>query len=97
VLREFLAHQRDFGFGRGLHGLNLTARQQALCRHRGIVILATFRRYGYFMKRTAQWRPSSLPYLIMLTPLLMLGLAAWAEGLRRGCRLAAEQYRPSRA
>jgi hypothetical protein len=33
----------------------------------------------------------------MLTPLLMLGLAAWAEGLRRGCRLAAEKYRPSRA
>jgi glycosyltransferase involved in cell wall biosynthesis len=89
--REFLRHQRDFGFGRGLHRLNLTARQQALCRHRSIVAAAAVRRYTYVIKRTAQWKLRSLPYLILLTPLLLAGLAAWAQGLHRGCCLSARE------
>jgi len=91
AFREFLRHQRDFGFGRGRFGLNLTARQQALCRHRGIVAAAAMRRYVYFMKRTAQWKPRSLAYLILLSPLLLAGLAAWAQGLYQGCCLAARE------
>lgn len=87
-LGEFLRHQRDFGFGRGLLCLNLSRRQQALCRHGFIAAAAALRRYGYLVRRTAQWKPRSLPYLILLTPLLLAGLAAWAQGLRRGCRAA---------
>lgn len=87
--REFLRHQRDFGFGRGLHCLNLTPRQQTLCRHRLIACAAAIRRYFYLMRRTAQWKPFSAPSFILLTPLFLAGLAAWAQGLQSGCNAAA--------
>lgn len=88
---EFMQHQRDFGVSRGRYALNLTKRQQTLGRMVPVAALGALRRFGYFFVRTAQWNLSSLPRLVILSPLLLIGLYAWARGLTRGCELAAAE------
>lgn len=86
---KFMQHQRDFGFSRGRYALNLTRRQQTLGRIAPLAALGAIRRIGYFFVRTVQWNISSLPRLLILSPLLLVGLFAWARGFTRGCQLAA--------
>ena len=88
-IREFTQHQHDFGFGRGRYALNITKRQQELGRIAPIAALAALRRIGYFFYRTVQWNIASLPRLVIFSPLLLVGLLAWARGFNRGCELAA--------
>jgi hypothetical protein len=86
-LSAYLDHQHQFGFSRGRFRLNLTTRQQRLGRTAPGAALAATRRLAYFLYRTAQWNTRFIPLLIMFSPILLLGLTAWAVGFTRGCRL----------
>ena len=90
-IREFVRHQRNFGFARGRYGLNISRRQQRLGRMAPASAMAALRRFGYLFYRTAQWNIASLPRLVMLSPLLVIGLFAWAQGFTHGCRWIAAQ------
>ncbi|MEA2080376.1 MAG: hypothetical protein U9P00_11065, partial [Pseudomonadota bacterium] len=91
-ISEFMLHQQEFGFSRGRYALNITKRQQTLGRRLPIAALAAARRVGYFFYRTMQWNISSLPRLIIFSPLLLTGLFAWARGFSRGCELASMEH-----
>jgi len=84
-IREFMRHQYDFGFGRGRYALNVSSRQQSLGRRIPFAVLAGLRRLAYFFLRTAQWNILSLPRLVVFSPVLLIGLASWTRGFRRGC------------
>ena len=88
-LNAFLEHQKQQGFSRGRFRLNLTTRQQRLGRTAPGAALAATRRLAYFFYRTMLWNRRFLPQLIMFSPILLLGLTAWAVGFTRGCRLGA--------
>jgi GT2 family glycosyltransferase len=91
-ISEFMQHQQEFGFNRGRYALNITKRQQTLGRRLPIAALAAARRVGYFFYRTMQWNISSLPRLVIFSPLLLIGLFAWARGFSRGCELASMEH-----
>lgn len=83
-LRAFWRHHAEFGFARGRLGLRLRP-FVADQGHRGVVALGLAAvRLGYLVRRTARWRPSALPRCLLLIPLLLVGLAAWGGGFRRG-------------
>lgn len=90
TMGAFTAHQFRFGQSRGRYGLHLTRRQQLLGRSRAWAIVAACKRLGYFAARTARWDPPSLLRLIVFSPILLIGLAAWARGFNAGCRIANE-------
>ncbi len=50
--------------------------------------LFAIRRSAYFFVHALRWYPARLPRLVLFSPVLALGLAAWSRGLSRGCREA---------
>jgi hypothetical protein len=89
-LGGFLAHQAWFGYHRGLLGLGLTPTQRRLARHAIMLPAVVLRRWTYILGRTAVWHAGGLPQVLLLSPLVAAGLAAYAAGLRRGLRRAEE-------
>lgn len=81
----FWRHQWSFGYARGRYALNISERQQRLGRHMLIAGVAGLRRAAYLFRRTAQWNGKFLPRVILFSPLLLFGLAAWGLGFNRGC------------
>ena len=88
TLRGLWAHQRSFGYYRGLHGLALRPLYRRWgCRRAGAVLLA-MGRWPYLLK-SCLWRdPRLFALLLGLSPLVLAGLAGWGAGLRAGCRTA---------
>lgn len=85
-LREFWRHQRAFGFARSRLALRLSSTERRLGRYWWGAGWLALKRLAYFHVRTAQWNRRRLMRLWILTPVVLLGLAAWSVGLRRGCR-----------
>jgi cellulose synthase/poly-beta-1,6-N-acetylglucosamine synthase-like glycosyltransferase len=85
-LREMWRHQRNFGYARGLRRLRLTAFQERAGRWPWMTLPIASRRFCYILGRTWSWNRRGLPRLALLTPVLFLGLLAWARGFRRGLR-----------
>lgn len=93
-LRDFLAHQVWFGYARGILGTDLTPNQQRLAAHAFMVPAVVVKRLSYILGRTMRWHPAGWPRALALTPMLGLGLCAFAIGLRRGLLRAGEPPEP---
>jgi len=86
--REMLRHQSAFGYARGRLRLHLTPRQQRLGSLAPLLPAVAMKRLVYLLQRNARWDPLRTPRLVLLLPLIVSGLLAWALGFRRGCREA---------
>jgi glycosyltransferase involved in cell wall biosynthesis len=84
TLRQFLAHHAWFGYHRGLLGLDLTPRQKGLAARTVMLPAVVFWRLRYILGRTRAWNAGGLPRALLLSPLLVAGLSAYAIGLRLG-------------
>jgi GT2 family glycosyltransferase len=84
--RALIDHQYWLGFARGVLRTDLTPRQQRLARNALLAPAVVLKRLSYILGRTARWRPAGMGAALMLTPLLTVGLFAFAAGLRRGLR-----------
>lgn len=87
-LRELWRHQMTFGYERGNGGYFLSNQQQRFGARLIFFPLVVLRRLAYIAGRTAQWNPLGLLRILLLSPVLLYGLVAWAKGFRRGCREA---------
>jgi len=83
---SFWQHHEAFGYYRASLGLRLRPMFQRFGRHSIYAVMIALYRLPYFIVNTLRWNPLGLARLIILLPLLLLGLAAWAVGFRRGCR-----------
>jgi GT2 family glycosyltransferase len=90
-LRAFWEHQEAFGFIRGREGLRLRPVYRRLGRRSALAAPIVLKRLVYIATRTARWRPSAMPRLVVFLPFLLLGLAGWCKGFLRGCRAAAPE------
>ncbi len=87
-IAEFWRHQYGFGWHRGRSGLRLSRFQRRWGHSRMFAGLFAIRRSAYFFVHALRWYPARLPRLVLFSPVLALGLAAWSRGLSRGCREA---------
>jgi GT2 family glycosyltransferase len=85
---DFWRHQETFGYVRGRSGRFLTRKLQRLGARSALAPLVVLKRLAYITARTAQWNPLGLVRIVLLLPVVLLGLAAWARGFQRGCREA---------
>ena len=88
AFREMLSHQAGFGYARGRLRLHLTPRQQRLGSLAPLLPAVAMKRLVYLLKRNVRWDPLRTPRFVLLLPLIVPGLLAWAGGFRRGCREA---------
>jgi glycosyltransferase involved in cell wall biosynthesis len=87
-LWTFWRHQEVFGFYRGYLGLLLQPIHQRLGSYRVLAVPIACKRLGYIVSRTVRWNPFGLLRIIVLLPILLLGLAAWAKGFHDGCHMS---------
>jgi glycosyltransferase involved in cell wall biosynthesis len=88
-LGAFLAHQVSFGYARGSLGLHLTERQRRWGARAPALPAVVLKRLSYVAGRSLRFDPAGVPKMLLLLPLLVPGLTAWALGFRRGCRASA--------
>jgi hypothetical protein len=50
-----------------------------------MIVPVMLKRYVYILRRVARWNRAGLLSAMLLSPLLLFGLAGWAVGFRRGC------------
>jgi len=91
TLGSYWRHQERFGYHRGALGLRLKADFQERGRHVPYVVYLCMRRFAYFLTRTIQWEPLSLPRFLIITPFIAFGLAAYGKGFLNGCRMGARE------
>ena len=89
---EMWRHHERFGYYRARLGLRLTPFQRRRGHNPVFAALFAGRRVAYLALRCAQWDPGRLPRLIAFSPALLIGLAGWARGFRRGCLEAGWRY-----
>lgn len=92
-LSAFLKHHEGFGFARGWLRYRLPP---VAARHGGRAwfgpaVIA--RRLGFVVTAAARTGPATLVRSLVLLPLLVLGLGAWAVGFKRGMRAPANDTR----
>lgn len=83
-LRDFWCHQDLFGFCRGAYALELQPRHRSMGRLAIFAPVVGLRRLSSLLSRAAG-HPASFVRMLLLLPLLLVGLAAWCIGFRRGC------------
>jgi GT2 family glycosyltransferase len=83
---QLWAHQAVFGYARGLLRFKLKPVHERLGRNALMVVPVALKRLSYILRRTVAWRPLMFVKIVVLLPLLVLGLLAWASGFRRGLR-----------
>lgn len=86
--RAMLVHHHTFGLWRGRLQLRIGKLQARLGVFRSTIPLFALWRFLFILRRTAAWNPRGLPAFVLLSPLLLAGLVAWAIGFRRGLLLA---------
>ena len=87
-LSAFWAHQVLFGLCRSLYGLELRPRHAALGRFAWLAPAVGAKRLSNLLRGAAA-HPPSLGAALLLMPLLLVGIAAWCVGFRRGARMRA--------
>ena len=92
--RALVEHQSGLGYARGLLRTDLTTAQQRLAIQAVAAPAVVLKRLSYILGRTARWRAGGFLTAVALTPLLVLGLFAFASGLRRGLRREAQPPEP---
>jgi len=88
-LNEVWRHHRRFGHCRAALGLRLQPTHLRLGTHAIMIVPVMLKRYAYILRRIARWNRAGLLSAVLLSPLLLFGLAGWAVGFRRGCIEAA--------
>ena len=88
-LGEFFKHQSGFGYARGSLGVHLTERQRRWGARTAMLPAVVLKRLSYLAGRTLRFDPAGVPRMVVLLPLIVPGLTAWALGFRRGCRTSA--------
>jgi GT2 family glycosyltransferase len=88
-LGEFFKHQSAFGYVRGSLGTHLTERQRRWAARAAMLPAVVLKRLSYLAGRTVRFDPARVPQMVLLLPLIVPGLTAWALGFRRGCRATA--------
>jgi GT2 family glycosyltransferase len=84
-MRDFLLHQRQFGYFRALFGLHVSAIQLRLGKSIAFSSLLALKRMGYLIYKSLQWHPISLLQIFILLPFLLAGLGGWTVGFWKGC------------
>ena len=84
--REFLDHQRGFGYSRGFYGLLLEPWQRRLGAYAVMIPPVALKRYLYLLRRTLEWSPRRLGFVLFYAPVLMAGQISWAIGFQKGLR-----------
>jgi hypothetical protein len=82
---DFLEHQRNFGYLRGYYRLLVSERQVKLGKHLAAVPFVVLKRLFYITRVVIKWNLKSIFRDILLLPLILVGLTAWAVGYRQGC------------
>ena len=90
TLRALWKHQDHFGFIRARYGLQLTDAHRRFGRSALLVPLLGVRRICYFVQRALQWQPAALLAYVLALPVLLIGMAAWCRGFRRGLTTVSE-------
>lgn len=83
-LREFWLHQVFFGYCRGVYALELRPGYRLMGRKWIFAPAVAAKRISYLLSHAAG-HPASFVRMIVLLPLLVVGVAAWCVGFRRGC------------
>ena len=83
---DFLRHQASFGYARAVLGLHMTETHRRWGTRAVMLPAVIGKRLSYIAGRSARWDPAGVPRSALLLPLVLVGLCAWAEGFRRGCR-----------
>jgi len=87
TIRGFVAHQKALGYYRGLLGNRLSRPYyRSLGRWWIMVVPVVLKRFSYLIGRFWKWDHRALAGLLVLWPLVLVGLFAWATGFRSGCR-----------
>ncbi len=81
---EMLRHHHSLGFWRGKLRLRIGRSQERLGVFSIMVLPFALWRFLYICRKTASWDPRGLPRLVLLSPMLLAGLIAWAIGFRQG-------------
>lgn len=84
--KEFINHQKVFGYYRGL--LNLKIKPPEFL-NRCLQLYAGYwglKRFAYICIRTVQWNLKAVLILIMYFPLIVIGLSAWSLGFYNGVK-----------
>jgi glycosyltransferase involved in cell wall biosynthesis len=92
-VRAYWRHQETFGYYRGKFGQRLQPFHQRLGAWPLMGTAVAAKRFTYIVSRAVQWDPRALARLILTLPGLLLGVAAYASGFRRGCREAMAQLK----
>lgn len=88
TLGEMWRHQRGFGRARGSLGLRLRPTHRRLGRSAWWIGPVVLKRLAYITRALARDEPRRLPVVVLMLPLLVFGLLAWALGFHEGCRAA---------
>jgi mycofactocin glycosyltransferase len=87
TLGALLDHQATFGYCRAALDLHLAPWQRRWGAYRLMAPPVAVKRLSYILGRGWQWDRWQLARTLVLTPILVLGLFAWASGFRRGLRI----------
>ena len=83
-LSDFLRHHYRFGFARAWLDIDLKDAHRRWGRRLVALPAVVLKRASYIGMRVVRWRPAALPGLLLLSPLALAGLVAWALGFRNG-------------
>ncbi|MEO8089216.1 MAG: glycosyltransferase [Gemmatimonadales bacterium] len=85
----FLDHHATFGYCRGALDLHLSPWHRTWGAHRLMAPPVAAKRLSYILGRGAQWDWGQLARTLLLLPIVLPGLFAWAAGFRRGLQATA--------
>jgi GT2 family glycosyltransferase len=83
----FLDHHATFGYCRAALDLHLAPWQRRWGAHRLMTPPVAAKRLSYILGRGWQWDRWQLARTLVLLPIVVPGLIAWASGFRRGLRV----------
>ncbi|MBT3337174.1 MAG: glycosyltransferase family 2 protein [Anaerolineae bacterium] len=87
TLAQFFSHQHGFGKVRGEMGLFLSKKQIRFGSKLSMLPAVVLKRYAYIISRSMQFDLRRFIRDVLLTPILILGLTAYAVGFQIGCKL----------
>jgi len=91
--KEFLKHNKTFGYYRGYLSLKISGRSFISKGNYFHSVFFGFKRLIYICVRTLQWNPVGMITLIVYFPLLIVGLSAWTNGFYNGNIQALKEVR----